>query len=70
MSRSIDLLSRSMMDFDLLDRVEEESTREAADEYWETGSRSARRPKTLFSDKDAVVSPFAIRNLTETEIVI
>ena len=49
------------MDFDMIDRVEEER------KHHQAGSR---RLMGLNSDQDAVVSPYAIRNLTETEIVI
>lgn len=50
------------MDFDLLERAEEESK--------DIGNNGLRTTYIIGSDKDAVVSPYAIRNLTEVEIII
>ena len=60
------------MDFELLDRDEEgKGNHDGEGNDWEREQRARdRRNKVLSSDKDAVVSPFAIRNLTESEIVI
>ena len=59
-------VSQSIMDFDLLERVHEES-KQTDENSW---GGSSRRTRALDSDQDAVVSPYAIRNLTEVEIVI
>ena len=48
------------MDFELLERATEESKGSNA-----AGSRATH---ILGSEKDAIVSPYAIRNLTEVEI--
>lgn len=58
------------MDFELLDRAEEESKRENDTAADLAKTRGSRRTEVLNSDKDAVISPFAIRNLTESEIII
>ena len=61
-------LPGSIMDFDLLERVEEE--KEEEDGWVDAGPRSSRRGTALRSDQDEVVSPYAIKNLTEGPIVI
>lgn len=59
------------MDFDMLDGVEEEKKVETSHRSWpHSKSIGSQRAVGLGSDKDAVVSPYAIRNLTETEIII
>lgn len=65
-------MSRSMMDFDILEQVQEESKSGDKASEWEERNNSKRQrwDHAFGSDKDAVVSPYAIRNLTETEIII
>ena len=58
------------MDFDMLDGVEEEKKVETSHGWPSSKSIGSQRAVGLGSDKDAVDSPYAIRNLTETEIII
>ena len=59
------------MDFDLLEQVQDDSKTGSDASNWEDAEgRNQRRGHAFGSEKDAVVSPYAIRNLTETEIVI
>lgn len=53
------------IDFDLLERVDEEESKDG-----DEGEKKSSLALALECNNDAIVSPYAIRNLTEAEIVI